>query len=227
MLRALGTDKIDLIIASFPDITFDADDTPDLPTNPDQIAEWTSTWPELEALHDAGTIARLGIAEFGAQKLQALLDNTRVKPEVDQINVRDCCVVPKPLIVFTKERGLDLLTHNDCTEVLPEENLRELMTEFGLPSDGVRPRWVVKYTAVLKNKRVVENKGYVETTHPEDEEKVTNPRVIDTLRWRRLPNSTAGSEKQKRCRELFSWFRSSLVSGVKSVRVGVCLLAIS
>ena len=150
----------DLLIASFPCITFDADDIPDISTS-ETVKEWTDTWTSLEALHDATKIARLGIAEFGTQRLAQLLEHTRVKPEVDQINVRDCCVVPKPLILFAKERGLELLTHNDCTEVLPEEALRGVLEEFGLRAEGVRPRWVVKYTAVVKSRGVVENKGWV------------------------------------------------------------------
>lgn len=160
VLRALNTTRIDLLIASFPAITFDADDILDV-SSPETIAEWTATWAVLEELYDEGKIARLGIAEFGTQRLAQLLECTRVKPEVDQINVRDCCVVPRPLILFAKEAGLELLTHNDCTEVLAEETLRGLLEEFGFEGEAVSPRWVAKYTAVVRSRGVVENKGYV------------------------------------------------------------------
>lgn len=85
-----------------------------------------------------------------------------MKPSVDQINVRDCCVVPRPLIWYAKERGIELLTHNDCTDILPADTLEEVLVgEFGIFEKGAKmvPQWVVKYTAVIRSRGVVENKG--------------------------------------------------------------------
>lgn len=93
--------------------------------------------------------------------------------------MRDCCVVPKPLILYAKKEGIELLTHNDCTNVLPRGTLRDILgsekgagvlvaKEGGDGGEGgneglkgdVEPQWVVKYTAVVKDRGVVENKGY-------------------------------------------------------------------
>lgn len=66
--------------------------------------------------------------------------------------------------MYAKEQGIELLTHNDCTDILPAETLGGLLVgEFGIWGEGVRvvPQWVVKYTAVIKSRGVVENKGYV------------------------------------------------------------------
>ncbi|KAF2816846.1 glutamate-cysteine ligase modifier subunit [Mytilinidion resinicola] len=196
VLRELGVSSIDLLIVSFPGISFDADDEdsdydspdpsdsrsmstnagcPDAETAPEDIDTITQTWRTLEKLHEEGIIAKLGVAEFGTQRLARFLPQTKVRPAVDQINVRDCCVVPKPLILYAKQEGIELLTHNDCTNVLPRGTLRELLgsgehgagvlaapggaEEAGLRGD-VEPQWVVKYTAVVKNRGVVESKGY-------------------------------------------------------------------
>ncbi|KAF2087245.1 putative gamma-cysteine synthetase regulatory subunit [Saccharata proteae CBS 121410] len=197
VLKELHVPSIDLLIVSFPGIAFDADDEDsdfeavgsDADTTAtgiplggsgsepglgvESIDSMLETWRCLEELHASGLIAKLGLSEFGTQRLARILDATKVRPSVDQINVRDCCVVPKPLILYAKQEGIELLTHNDCTNVLPPGTLRELLgpgekgagvlagegREDGLKGD-VEPQWVVKYTAVVKDRGVVENKGY-------------------------------------------------------------------
>lgn len=198
VLKELGTSSIDLLIVSFPGVSFDADDDdsdlddetpsappstsspnlnsgdcPDADVPPEDIETMVATWRSLEKLRKDGLVSRLGIAEFGVARLAKFLDQVHVKPSVNQINVRDCCVVPKPLILYAKQQQIELLTHNDCTNILPRGTLRQLL---GSGQDGcgvlagegnadglrgnVEPQWVVKYTAVVKDRGVVESKGY-------------------------------------------------------------------
>jgi glutamate--cysteine ligase regulatory subunit len=194
VLKELGISSIDLLIVSYPGVSFDADDdgeeelSPDEETasNSDQSDESHSldaqvkTWRVLESLHQAGTIDQLGVSEFSSIRLSKFLPELKVQPSVDQINVKDCCVVPKSLITYAKERNIELLTHNDCTDILPCGTTRELLgpgvdgekgvgilaarsdatdSEMGLKGD-IEPQWVIKYTAVVKNRGVIENKGY-------------------------------------------------------------------
>jgi glutamate--cysteine ligase regulatory subunit len=194
VLKELGASSIDLLIVSFPGISFDADDEdsdfedpPSAPQStsendggcvesevpPEDIETMTTTWRTLEKLKEEGLVARLGISEFGVTRLSKFLEQTKIKPSVNQINVRDCCVVPKPLIIYAKQQKIELLTHNDCTNILPRGTLRQILGSGdhgsgilagegnvdGLKGD-VEPQWVVKYTAVVKDRGVVENKGY-------------------------------------------------------------------
>ncbi|KAI8943048.1 hypothetical protein NX059_001084 [Plenodomus lindquistii] len=203
VLKELGTTSINLLIVSFPGISFDADDedgdsdlddettsappsTSSPTTNnprdgdcldadipPEDMDSMIATWRTLETLQKDGLVSRLGIAELGVTRLAKFLENVSVKPSVNQINVRDCCVVPKPLILFAKQHSIELLTHNDCTNILPRGTLRQLLgsgkegcgvlagegNEDGLRGN-VEPQWVVKYTAVIKDRGVVESKGY-------------------------------------------------------------------
>jgi glutamate--cysteine ligase regulatory subunit len=196
VLKELHVESIDLLIMSFPNIVFDAEDEseeedtseqgtpstdPDAQrfSGPEDISSMLQTWRTIEELHDSGTVSKIGLAEFGTQRLARFLKEARIRPAVDQINVRDCCVVPKPLIMFAKQEKIELLTHSDVTNILPRGTLRELLgpgdkgvgvlssaTEEGAQptSDGlkgdVEPQWVVKYTAVVKDRGVVESKGY-------------------------------------------------------------------
>ncbi|KAF8467224.1 hypothetical protein BDZ91DRAFT_136258 [Kalaharituber pfeilii] len=153
-----------------------------------------ATYNTLADLVRAGKISKLGVSEFGSVRLRRLLraldaqeaererkegkGKVSVRPRVDQINVRDCCVVPRELVAFAKREGVELLTHNDGGgEVLAREGAAEVVREAGIwglwtesgdkAMDGDRkeyqvfPQWVVKYTAVVRDRGVVENKGYI------------------------------------------------------------------
>jgi glutamate--cysteine ligase regulatory subunit len=199
VMKALQVSSIDLLIVSFPGIYFDEEeDCPDkistrgpVEADPEPLEGQVSTWHTLEALHEEGLVQRLGLAEFGKERLQSLLEQVKIRPSVDQINLRDCCSVPSDLMALAKSKSVELLVHNDCSNVLPRGTLRELLgsssTGAGVladqPQSGdkrknlhgeegtngnvarglsgeVHPQWVVKYTAVVKNRGVVESKGY-------------------------------------------------------------------
>ena len=203
VLKELHIDSIDLLVVSFPGVSFDSDDDGEEEEEEEEEKEKDKeiidnssnnndnnnnvkeedidcfdsiiqTWRTLENLQEKGMIAQLGVAEFSNDKLAKLLPHTKVKPSVDQINLKDCCVVPKSLILYAKQENIQLLTHNDCTNILPVGTTRELLGpgEKGAgilasapdADDGIKghvePQWVVKYTAVIKDRGVVENKGY-------------------------------------------------------------------
>lgn len=177
VLKELGVQSIDLLVLSFPgmsfegDCEFEADRRNSAQGNDEEEIE---TWPVVEELHRQGVVKKLGISEFGSEKLARFLTRVKVRPEVDQINVKDCCNVPPPLIKLAKVENIELLTHFDCTNILPSGTLRELLGQGpggagvlsenqksvgGLRGD-LRPQWVVKYTAVVRDRGVIENKGY-------------------------------------------------------------------
>ena len=181
VLKELHMPSIDLLIVSFPGVSFDPDDECEDPISghisngeSEDIDAMMTSWRALESLHDKGIAMQIGLAEFGSDRLQKFLPRTQVRPSVDQINVEDCCVVPKPLIDYAKQERIELLTHNDCTNILPSGTIRELLgtgdkgagvlvgpegKEEGLKGD-ITPQWVIKYTAVVRDRGVIENKGY-------------------------------------------------------------------
>lgn len=187
VMRELHVRTVSLLIVSFPGMSFEGDCEWEADKNNaaqgDEAAERT-TWAEaIEPLYHQGLVQRLGLAEFGSDKLKRFLDpahndggvGVRVKPSVDQINIKNCCNVPPPLVQLAKETGIELFVHSDCTDVLPTGTLRELLGQgirgagvLADPAEGVEeglrgdltPQWVVKYTAVVRDRGVIENKGY-------------------------------------------------------------------
>lgn len=181
----LGVKSVDLLVLSFPGMSFEgdcewrADKINAKQGNDDEeVATWAIT---AEALYKAGKVRRLGVAEFGSEKLARFVARVGIPPAVDQINIHNCCNVPPPLTALAKEKGIELLVHTDCTDILPPGTLRELLGQ-GAQGAGVlvdedssnsvthpsadalrgdiTPQWVVKYTAVVRDRGVIENKGY-------------------------------------------------------------------
>ena len=110
-----------------------------------------------------------------SKSVARFLKRVQVRPTVNQINIKNCCNVPPPLVKLAKEQGIELLVHSDCTDILSRGTLRELLgpglqgagllaADAGAEGGGLRgeltPQWVVKYTAVVRDRGVIENKGY-------------------------------------------------------------------
>jgi len=175
--RELKIEKIHLLVVSFPGMSFEGDcewEADKLNAQQGSLDEEIATWAIFQKLHTSGLVERLGVSEFGSEKLDAFIRRTAVPPAVDQINLKNCCKVPPPLKQLAEKHGVELNVHTDCTDILPNGTLRELLgpspagagvladTKTG--ADGlkgeVRPQWVARYMAFVKDRGVIENKGY-------------------------------------------------------------------
>lgn len=181
VLRELKMPSIDLLIVSFPGVTLDSSMdcldpvSGDVPSGEDEdLNAMTKTWKALEWLQEKGLARRIGVAEFGMDRLQSFLPRTKIQPAVDQISLKDNCTVPKPLLELAKQENIALLEHMDCTNILPSGTIRDLLgpgpNGAGVLADpigqgagmegDIAPQWVIKYTAVVENRGVIENRGY-------------------------------------------------------------------
>jgi len=120
----LGTSDstVDHFILALPNQTFDENelDEAELEAFTNDINQlYLPVWKRLSDLRTAGRIGRLGVSEFSKQQLEILkaaaLANGAVAPEVNQVNLQDCCVLPKDLIDYAKAENIELLTHGDST----------------------------------------------------------------------------------------------------------------
>jgi glutamate--cysteine ligase regulatory subunit len=105
-------------------------------------------------------VKSLGIAEFGILRLGSFLPHIDIHPSIDQINLRDCCDVPTDLLEYTKKAGIKLMPHMDEDDPLPGATLQQVLDELDVKERVTDLRWVAKYTAIVKERGVVENKGF-------------------------------------------------------------------
>lgn len=175
--KELGIQTIDLLVASFPGISFEGTcewEADKKNAHQGNLDEELATWQIFENLHNQGVVKRLGVSEFGSEKLSAFIKRASIPPAVDQINLHDCCNVPPPLKQLAEVHGIELNVHRDCTDILPPGTLRELLGSgirganvladaenggVGLQGNIV-PQWVARYMAFVRDRGVIENKGY-------------------------------------------------------------------
>ncbi|KAI1319140.1 hypothetical protein EDD11_004783 [Mortierella claussenii] len=162
--------RIDHFILAIPNQTFDENglDEAELKAfvvDVDQL--YLPVWKRLSELQEQGRIGRLGVAEFSKQQLEILKDaavkNGVVAPKVNQVNLQDCCVLPKDLIDYAKAEGIELLTHGDATNILPKSTLSSLLQPH-LPATSestLAPSTVLKYSALLSGRGLITRKGYI------------------------------------------------------------------
>ncbi|XP_048587225.1 glutamate--cysteine ligase regulatory subunit [Nematostella vectensis] len=149
----LGVDSIETLILTLPDIQ-----------DPEQhFTTIKSFWQEMEQLYDSGYVQTLGVCDLDKPTLEKLYDWARIKPEIDQVNLASCCVMPKDLVEYSKTRDIQLLTHADPREMLSEERLQQVL---GVVSEemnvaGWRPSWVMRYSVLVKCRGVIKSKAYI------------------------------------------------------------------
>ncbi|KAG0074104.1 hypothetical protein BGZ90_011023 [Linnemannia elongata] len=163
--------KIDHFILSLPHQSFDENGLDD-----SEVEAFTTEiktlvlplWKKLSELRQSGRIGRLGVAEFSKQQLEILKtlataeDVNAAAPEVNQVNLQDCCVLPRDLINYAKEQGIELLTHGDAVEILPKNTFAALLQPH-LPgaAASLTPNFVLKYSAFITCRGLVAKKGYI------------------------------------------------------------------
>ncbi|KAG0010561.1 hypothetical protein BGZ80_001382, partial [Entomortierella chlamydospora] len=161
---------VDHFILAIPNQSFDENelDEAELEAFTDNVQQlYLPVWRRLSELRKSGRIGRLGVAEFSRQQLEILktvaVSNDAAVPEINQVNLHDCCVLPKDLIEYSKVEGIELLTHGDSTNILPKATLASLLQPH-LPtaSDStLAPNFVLKYSALLSGRGLITRKGYI------------------------------------------------------------------
>ncbi|KAF9962787.1 hypothetical protein BGZ65_007939 [Modicella reniformis] len=166
----LGTSNtvVDHFILALPNQTFDENelDEAELEAFTNDVKQlYLPVWQRLSDLRTSGRIGRLGVSEFSKQQLEILkntaLANGAVAPELDQVNLQDCCVLPKDLIEYSKAERIELLTHGDSTNILPKSTLESLLQPH-LPTtsrSSLAPTFVLKYSALLSGRGLITRKG--------------------------------------------------------------------
>ncbi|KAG0278737.1 hypothetical protein BGZ95_003278 [Linnemannia exigua] len=162
--------KIDHFILAIPNQVFDENDL-----DPSEIEAFTEDvqglylpiWKRLSELRQSGQIGRLGVSEFSKQQLEVLkaaaTEVGAVVPEINQVNLHDCCVLPKGLIEYAKAEGIELLTHGDSSDILPKSTLASLLQPH-LPATSaslLEPNYVLKYSVLISSRGLISRKGYI------------------------------------------------------------------
>ncbi|XP_054645611.1 glutamate--cysteine ligase regulatory subunit [Dunckerocampus dactyliophorus] len=127
------------------------------------LAPLQPAWEELEALVHSQRIAAIGTSDLDKDLLEQLYNWAQVKPSSNQVNLASCCVMPPDLTAFAKEFDIQLLTHNDPTELISAATFQEAMQEGTqhLSVGDWRLEWVLRYSIIVKSRGIIKAMGYL------------------------------------------------------------------
>jgi len=120
-----------------------------------------SYWKVMERLKETGVTTHISSCDLDEPKLKFLIQNSMIKPEVNQVNLASCCHMPEDLVAYAKEAGVQLHTHGDQQVMLPNDTLEPLLKTKFTTQRSWETNWVVKYAVVLKCRGVIQSKGYI------------------------------------------------------------------
>jgi len=164
---ALGGTRIDTVVLSLP-----GEHVPPLGLADNVAASVAGMWTALTRHTDKAT--HFGVSDFSSSQLSRLVAETNVTPQVNQVNLADCCVIPTDLVQYSKEHQIRLLTHSDSKSLLEKS---EIVSEIDLlikdmvekgameaRKDGATPyaiQWVGRYHAIVKSRGIVSHVGFI------------------------------------------------------------------
>ncbi|XP_057698260.1 glutamate--cysteine ligase regulatory subunit [Corythoichthys intestinalis] len=120
-------------------------------------------WEELEALVRSQRIAAIGTSDLDKDLLEQLYNWAQVKPSSNQVNLASCCVMPPELTAFAKEFDIQLLTHNDPTELISAATFQEAMQEGtqNVSTGNWKLEWLLRYSIIVKSRGIIKAMGYL------------------------------------------------------------------
>ncbi|KOX76321.1 Glutamate--cysteine ligase regulatory subunit [Melipona quadrifasciata] len=124
--------------------------------NPEELlASLKHLWIAVEEYVKIGKLSSVGLSDVDTNVFIDLFQWANIKPNIVQISLATCCVVPPALQTFSKENDIQLLTHNDPGQILPEEDLN------GIFNANTNLYWVTRYQIHLKCRGILSSKGYL------------------------------------------------------------------
>ncbi|KAG5313948.1 GSH0 ligase, partial [Acromyrmex insinuator] len=154
--ETLHTDTIESLV-----IAYKSAESPE-----DILSSLKKIWSVVEEYVKVDKLCSVGLSDINTNTFIELFQWADIKPNIVQINLATCCVVPPALQEFTKENDIQLLTHSDpcrvfyfsiflLLEILPQEVLENI---FG---STAYLYWLIRYQIHLKCRGILSSKGYL------------------------------------------------------------------
>lgn len=155
LFSSLDNKEIDSLVLSY------YNNSDDVEKN-DQLNSLNELWPILENTVQKGKVLRIGVSDVDTDVFISLYQNSKIKPSIVQINLSTCCVVPPQLQEFTKQNDVQLLTHSDPQDVLPDESLQSVLKPMLDEGEQLfKVYWSTRFLVHVKCRGVLASKGYI------------------------------------------------------------------
>lgn len=120
-------------------------------------------WEMLENMVHNERIVAIGCSDLSSTQLEDLYKWSKVKPSINQVNLESCCVMPPEMTAFAKENDIQLLTHNDPKDILPDDAIVRLLNGAVKVTEPIlwTTRWIVRYSVMVKGRGIIQSKGFI------------------------------------------------------------------
>ncbi|KAK9712287.1 hypothetical protein K7432_007221 [Basidiobolus ranarum] len=156
--RHLGVNHVHDYVLAFPGSNSQEDSGEDM-------SDIIPPWNEIEHFYKEGVIKSLGVSEFSTGELERLSKKVQIAPQINHIDLASSSGLPTDMAAYAKVHNIKLLTHQDSSDILPAESFNALLAKHKIVSSveeaKLTPRWVLKYSSVIRNRGVITNKGYI------------------------------------------------------------------
>lgn len=175
-LKNLGLDYLDLYLIHWPMGYKEGGE--DLPRGPDgkpiySDVDFLDTWQGMEDCHKAGLVKSIGVSNFNSEQLQRVLDNSSIKPVMNQVEVHPY-LTNEDLIKFCEERKVTVTAYSplgspdrpwakpDDPSLMNEPKIQEIAKRHKKTAAQVLLRWSIQRGIVVIPKsftkaRIAEN----------------------------------------------------------------------
>ncbi|KDE07723.1 alcohol dehydrogenase (NADP+) [Microbotryum lychnidis-dioicae p1A1 Lamole] len=213
-LHNLGVGYLDLYLMHWP-VAFGkgkAEDGKSPKVDQELTKDPMPTWRAMENLVDSGKVKNVGISNFSIERAKKLLEQARIKPAVNQVELNLRCSQPE-LVKWSKENGILLEAYSPLGSTgapqLEDEVVQAIAKAHNVGPANVLISWQVQRGIVclpksVTPKRIEDNFKDIELT-PQEMEKLEarskelgHTRTVDPSRAWGVDIFGEGSHKKKR-----------------------------
>lgn len=134
------------------------DDQPEIKSTPERdeaVVKMKQLWQTLAGKLLQGDVNSIGLCDLETDVFFKLFNESQLKPNFVQVNLKSCCVVPPDLQTFAKDNQIKLSTHPDPPSILSQDYMGQIR------SPDLRPDWIIRYQLFIKARGVLQDKRYL------------------------------------------------------------------
>ncbi|WP_249870375.1 aldo/keto reductase [Oceanobacillus saliphilus] len=168
-LKKIGTDYLDLYLIHWP-----------------VKGKYKETWRAMEELYADGKVRAIGVSNFHVHHLQDLMQDSKIKPAIDQVEYHPHLSQPE-LREFCEKENIQLEAWSPLKrgKLLDEPTLTEIAEKHGKSTAQVILRWDIQNDVItipksITDQRIIENADIFDFTLTDDDmEKINSLHIND------------------------------------------------
>ena len=125
------------------------------PKRAEMSSTMTDLWNNIAAAL-TNDVVTFGLCDMETDVFFELFKSSVIKPNIFQVNLTSCCMVPEDLKKFANANNIKLQTHADPPSILSPGFMEGIDLD-----DTCLPQWIIRYQLFIKARGVLQDKRYL------------------------------------------------------------------